>query len=170
MRCRFALLFAFALGLAATGALAPSGVARAAGSPDRSSDDAKPPAEYTKGLEYVKSGKLEAARIEFERAARKAPKDADVLNMLAYSQRKTGQLDQAIHNYQKALKLRPKFPQAREYLGEAYLQAALRELGELEGYGDEASKERDQLIRALEAAASRETWSAGDDTPPKPAW
>ncbi len=144
--------------------------AQAAGNPQRADADAAPPAEYTRGLEEVEAGDFEAARASFEQALRKSPRDPDIVNMLAYSQRKSGQLDRAIHTYKKALKLRPRFPQAREYLAEAYLQAALRELETLESYGDEAQKERDQLIRALEAAAAREAWAAGDDTAPKPTW
>ena len=144
--------------------------ALAAGNPKRADADAGPPAEYAKGLAQVEAGDFEAVVTSFEQALRKSPRDADIVNMLAYSQRKSGQIDRAIHTYQKALKLRPRFPQAREYLAEAYLQAALRELETLEGYGEDASKERDQLIRALEAAASREAWAAGDDESPKPSW
>lgn len=136
-----------------------------AGNPARAKDDAEPPAEYAKGLEHLEAEDFEAARSDFERAVRRAPRDADVLNMLAYAQRKTGQLDRAIRTYQKALKLRPRFPQAREYLAEAYLQAALRELSQLESYGDEARSERDQVIRALEQAASREAWGESGDAP-----
>lgn len=143
--------------------LAFAGAALAAGSPDRSNakDDA-PPAAYEMGMKLVEQGDFEKARKAFETAQRKAPRDPDVLNMLAYSQRKTGQLDRAIATYQRALKQRPRFPQAREYLAEAYLQAALRELETLEGYGEEGAKERDQVIRALEAAAAREAWASGD--------
>ena len=141
-----------------------------AGSPQRAKRDDKPPAEYTKGVEYVEAGDFEAARRELERAARKAPRDPDVLNMLAYSQRKSGQLDRAIVTYKKALKVRPRFPQAREYLAEAYLQAALRELDTLEGYGDEGRAERDQVIRALEQAAAREAWGESGGATPKKSW
>lgn len=166
MRARSILVFPVLL----LGTILLATPAHAAGSPRRASGGDGPPEAYAKGLEQVKAGDFEAARQSFERAERKAPRDPDVLNMLAYSQRKTGQLERAIRTYQKALKLRPRFPQAREYLGEAYLQAALRELETLEGYGEEAGKERDQLIQALEAAAAREAWAAGEDASPKPSW
>ncbi len=126
------------------------------------------PADYEKGMDLVEAGDYDKARRAFERAAGKAPRDPDVLNMLAYSQRKTGQLDRAIETYKKALGLRPKFPQAREYLAEAYLQASLRELEILKGYGNDAETQRAQLIQALKSAAS--------DLPPpseasaKPGW
>lgn len=147
-----------------------AGPARAAGSPERADRDEAPPPAYQEGRARLEEGDFEAARTAFELASHQAPRNADVLNMLAYSQRKSGQLDRAIQTYQRALKLRPRFPQAREYLAEAYLQAALRELATLEGYGEEARSERDQLIQALEQAASREAWSAGGESPPKSSW
>ena len=51
-----------------------------------------------------------------------------MLNMLAYVQRKLGQTDEALESYRKALKLRPQFPEAREYLGEVYIQASLEQI------------------------------------------
>lgn len=128
------------------------GFAAGGGRDDDSSRSAKPSAEYEEGIALVEAGDYEEARGAFEKAARRRPRDPDVLNMLAYSQRKSGQLDEAIATYKKALRIRPKFPQAREYLGEAYLQAALRELETLKGYGDEAEDERAQLVKALQGA------------------
>jgi tetratricopeptide (TPR) repeat protein len=48
--------------------------------------------------------------------------DADLLNLLAFSQRKLGRFDEAMVNYQQALKLEPRHLGANEYLGELYLQ------------------------------------------------
>lgn len=90
----------------------------------------------------------------FEKAHEVAPKNPDVLNMLAYSLRKTGEIDRAIEVYHEALKLRPQFPEAREYLGEAHLQAALREIDTLRGYGAEAAEEAEELAAALKKAAA----------------
>ena len=89
----------------------------------------------------------------FQKARKADPKDPEVLNMLAYSLRKTGKIDEAIETYKEALKLRPEFPEAREYLGEAYVQAALREVETLRGYGGEASEELEELIEAIQEAA-----------------
>jgi hypothetical protein len=58
-----------------------------------------------------------------------------------------------LRNYAKALKLRPNFPDAREYLGEAYLQALLRELDTLKSYGKNGEEQRQDLIKALTDAA-----------------
>ncbi len=158
-----------ALALLAAGALGAAGAAFAAGSPSagKSKDEARP-SGYEAGVALLDAGRFEQARQKLETAARESPRDPDVLNMLAYSQRKSGQLDRAIATYKRALSLRPRFPQAREYLGEAYLQASLRELETLEGYGPAAKDERARLIHAVRAAAT--------DLPPqpeiagKPAW
>jgi len=45
-----------------------------------------------------------------------------VLNQLGYATRKLGQAEKAIPYYEKALKIDPGFMQARQYLGEAWLQ------------------------------------------------
>ena len=84
---------------------------------------------------------------------RDSPEKAEAWNLLAYCQRKTGDLDEAFENYAKALDLEPEFPEAREYLGEAHLQAALRELEILRGYGEPARAELDRLVAALRRAA-----------------
>jgi bacterioferritin len=81
---------------------------------------------YDQGIDLAKAEQYADARKIFEQLELQQPKNPEVLNMLAFTQRKTGDIDEALENYGKALKIKPKFPQAREYLGEAYLQAALR--------------------------------------------
>ena len=51
----------------------------------------------------------------------RSPEDANGENWLAYSYRKSGQLDAAFEHYDKALKIDPKHLGAHEYMGEAYL-------------------------------------------------
>src|SRR5262245_25247432 len=116
------------------------------------SNDVKP---YDRGMELVKSEQYAEARKIFEQLSVEQPKNAEALNMLAYTQRKTGDIDVAIENYGRALKLKPKFPEAREYLGEAYLQAALREAQTLKGYGGSGEKELKKLADAFQEAASQ---------------
>jgi len=127
----------------------------------------KPPPPYYLGMKLVEQGRFPEARQAFEQARRLTPIHPDVLNMLAYSQRKTGALDLAIDNYKNALRQRPDFPQAREYLGEAYVQAALRELIALERAGPAAEREHAMLLRAMHdaiAALPQPPDASGDGT------
>ena len=149
LRTLLALLALGGLTLAAGGVVSADGGSSRSGTPG-----AGKPAEYEKGVEHVESGNFTQARRLFERARTTRPNDPEVLNMLAYTQRKTGQLDRAIETYKRALSIKPDFPQAREYLAEAYLQATLRELKTLEGYGASAVKERAHVMEALRKAAS----------------
>jgi len=108
---------------------------------------------FDRGMQLTKEGKYEDARERFERAVSKEKNNPDYLNMLAYTQRKTGNLEDAFKNYEKALGQKPKFPQAREYLGEAHIQAALLQIEILRGYGAEGQKELGELTAALQRAA-----------------
>lgn len=47
---------------------------------------------------------------------------ANVFNLLGFVQRKTGQFDESLKNYRRALKLDPKHLEAHVYLGELYIQ------------------------------------------------
>src|SRR5580704_9363078 len=96
---------------------------------------------YDQGLAASQANDFQKALPLFEQALRNDPNNPDVLNMLAHSQRKIGLIDESIANYNKALQLRPRFPEAREYLGEAYIQAALREVEILKSYGSDAGDE-----------------------------
>lgn len=120
------------------------------------------PDSYAMAMELVQNEEFEAARSIFEKLHAADADDPDVLNMLAYTQRKTGSLDEALGNYRKALQLRPDFPQAQEYLGEAYLQLALRQIEILRQGG--SKKELGQLVDAIHAAAA-ELESSGSGKP-----
>ncbi len=109
---------------------------------------------YEVGRVAVQAKDFSKAVELFTQAHQLDPKNPDILNQLAYSQRHSGKLDQAIENYKLALKLKPNFAEAREYLGEAYLQAALRELATLKTYGEAATEEHEELQAALKEAAA----------------
>jgi tetratricopeptide (TPR) repeat protein len=112
---------------------------------------------FDRGMQLTTEGKYEEARERFEKAVSKKKNNPDYLNMLAYTQRKTGNLEDAFKNYEKALGQKPKFPQAREYLGEAHIQAALLQVEILRGYGPEGQKELEKLTAALQRAAQTMT-------------
>jgi tetratricopeptide (TPR) repeat protein len=105
--------------------------------------------------DLIDDEKYEDAIVELQRMLKETPEDADVLNLLAYSQRKSQQLDEAMVNYQKALNIDPKHRRANEYLGELYLQ-----LGQLDKAQERLQvldkacffgcKEFDKLEKAIE--------------------
>ncbi|MFO1169549.1 MAG: tetratricopeptide repeat protein [Hyphomicrobiaceae bacterium] len=86
--------------------------------------------------------------------------DPRVLNYLGYSHRKIGETDKGIELYLKALTIAPDFVQAREYLGEAYVQAkdvekAKGELTEIEKLcGNKDCEEYKDLDEAIKAAGT----------------
>lgn len=108
---------------------------------------------YDQGVEATKNNDFKKALALFERALREDRNNPDILNMLAHTQLKLNMVDESLENYKKALKLRPKFPEAREYLGEAYIQAVLREIKILESYGSQAGENLEDLKKAFKDAA-----------------
>ena len=109
---------------------------------------------YEKGRKAAKDKKFQDALRLFQEAQQKDPENPDVLNMLAYTQRKLGNLDDAFTNYRKALTLRPRFPEAREYLAEAHLQAIMLEIETLKSYGEDGAEQLGDLIQALKRTAA----------------
>ena len=109
---------------------------------------------YDQGVEASKKNNFQKALTLFEQALQGDMNNPDILNMLAHTRLKLGMIDEALEDYKKALILKPKFPEAREYLGEAYIQAALREIGILKGYGSEGAENLEDLTRAFKDASA----------------
>lgn len=78
-------------------------------------------------LTLIEDEKYQQAIDELGKALTKKPEDADLLNLVAFSNRKLGRFDVAREYYFKALAIEPEHRGANEYLGELYLQ-----LGDLE--------------------------------------
>lgn len=110
---------------------------------------------YEKGVQLAEAGEFEKALEQFEKSDRERPNDAETLNMMAFANRKLGRLETAFELYDRALAVRADFPQAREYLGEAHIQAALEQVRILRGYGPSGAEELAQLLAAFEEAAFR---------------
>ena len=72
--------------------------------------------------DLIEAEKFEQAIGELGEALEKDPEDADLLNLMAFSNRKLGRFDTAMEYYQKALAIEPDHRGANEYLGELYLQ------------------------------------------------
>ena len=110
---------------------------------------------YDQGVDASNNNDFQKALPIFEEALRADPDNPDILNMLAHTQRKIGMIDEALANYKKALALRPRFPEAHEYLGEAYIQAALREVETLKDYGNDGKEELEDLSNFFKDAAQK---------------
>ena len=144
----------------ATGLIIGIGLYALADSSEYGSNEQTPPSEnrvkglFDQGKDALGLGNYAEAEKLFAQAAREESGNPDILNMLAYSQRKQGKFDFAFTNYRNALQLRPNFPQAREYLGEAHIQAALREIKILKSYGPQGEEELQKLLQAFKQAAN----------------
>lgn len=110
---------------------------------------------YDQGMEANKNGDYQKARSLFEQALSVNSDNPDILNMLAHTQLKVGLIDEALKNYKRALQLRPRFPEAREYLGETYIQAALREAETLKSYGSDGQEQLEDLTKDIKEAAKK---------------
>ncbi len=114
-----------------------AGPARAAGLD--STPAAKQDPNYVAAKKLIEAGTFAEAVPLLEQVVAADPKNADAYNYLGYSQRKSGDRQAALGNYQKALALQPDHRGANEYLGELYL-----EMGEL----DKAKERLDVLDSA----------------------
>lgn len=79
--------------------------------------------DYESGKKALEANDWQRAIDNFNRAAAKDQKNADVQNGLGYAWRKSGKLDLAFKHYNEALRLDPRHRGAHEYIGEAYLMA-----------------------------------------------
>ena len=106
-----------------------TGDARAAGGGGGGGDDGEDQARVVKDADYNAAMKAVKARdwsqvvVRMNAYVARNPNDADAWNELAHAYLKTGDLDSAFTNYDRALKIDPRHRNAHEYLGEAYLQA-----------------------------------------------
>ena len=93
-----------------------------------------------------------AAEEDFRQAIVQQPTFADAWNELGYALRNQRRHGESVDAYHEALRLRPDFPEALEYLGETYVK-----LGRL----DDARRTLDRL-KPLDAARARELAEAID--------
>ena len=109
--------------LSAAAAALPASDAAAAGSSSSTGNAASAADQRNleRGKQAIADADWERAAAFLERAAEADPRDADVFNLLAYSYRHLGRLDDAFTLYGRALDLDPEHRGAHEYVGEAYL-------------------------------------------------
>jgi tetratricopeptide (TPR) repeat protein len=113
----------------------------------------RPGPEVNAARALVKEKRWEAAIGALARLAVVEP-SADVFNLLAFSQRNTGDFRSALENYMRALALDPDHRSALEYLGELYVQTGEMDkaralLARLEQLCPEGCEEREDLEKAI---------------------
>lgn len=144
-----AALFGLVLALGSAGAFANE---------DQEAGDGKSP-EYREAADAVKKQDYAKAIPLLKALAGQNGKDADVYNLLGFSQRKLGDFDRAFANYRTALELNPKHRGAHEYIGEAYLKKGklakarehLKKLDDLCFWGCEEYTDLKKAVEKFEA-------------------
>jgi len=126
---------------------------------DAYGDIEKAKKDLAKGNEKNALKKFKRALERSQRALELDKEYFEAWNLLGYSQRKLGDLGQALTAYGTCLKLNPRYVPAREYLGEAYV-----ELGKID-----LAKEQLAMLKKLEAEAEAkeleamiDAWVAGN--------
>lgn len=69
------------------------------------------------GIEYMKSGNLQAAREKIDRALKQDPQSPDVQYNAGLLYQRLGEVEKADHHYQTALKLKPDDPERQNTYG-----------------------------------------------------
>ena len=110
----YSLLILFFLGLA----LALPDAARASGGYDTPAP--KDP-DVVDAQKAIKNKNWDTAMELLNKAAARDPKNADIQNLMGFTERSRGNLDAAFKHYEQALALNPRHRGAHEYIGEAYL-------------------------------------------------
>jgi tetratricopeptide (TPR) repeat protein len=102
--------------------------------------------EYNRGVRARVARDWPAAVDAFRRALTHDRAFADAWNELGYALRNQGRYEESLAAYAEALRLRPEFPEALEYLGEAYVK-----MGRLEDARRVLAR-----LRALDAGRAQE--------------
>ena len=126
----------------------------AAGGGDYSSTKSKP-AAYNEAVALIKAENYPDGISKLKKAEQSAKDDADIQNLLGFSYRKSGNLDEEAKHYDKALGLDPKHKGALEYQGELFLMlgnkaAAEDNLEKLDKICWLGCEELDELRTAIE--------------------
>ncbi len=135
-----------ALGLLATEALAAGGYRKTTKKVDT---------PMSRATDAIADERYDTAISLLEGVVAAEPENADAWNLLAYSNRKLGRVDEARRFYDRALAIDPEHRRAHEYLGELHLQtgdlaSARAQLERLKQLCRFTCSERRKLARAIE--------------------
>ena len=116
--------------------------------------------EYYKAVKLIKANKFKDAIIILESLVTANPKDADILNYLGFSFRKTGDLVKSSNYYERALNINPKHLGALEYQGELFItlgkiDKAKANLARIDDICFTRCKELRELEKAISAALNK---------------
>jgi hypothetical protein len=79
-------------------------------------------AQFKKAQDAINAANYPTAIDLLEKVLARQPDNPDVLNLMGFSERKSGEASEALKYYKKALGLQPTHIGANEYLGELYLE------------------------------------------------
>jgi cytochrome c-type biogenesis protein CcmH/NrfG len=79
--------------------------------------------DFRAGVDAWKKKDWPQLLARMQTVVKREPNNADAWNYMGYAARQQGDLDNAFKYYERALQIDPAHRDAREYLGEAYLQA-----------------------------------------------
>ena len=79
-------------------------------------------ADFASARALVDEKKFDDALPVLRQLDQESPNNPDILNLIGFSLRKTGKMDEALAYYTRALALNPTHLGANEYLGELYLE------------------------------------------------
>ncbi len=118
------------------------------------------PATLDGAQKRIDAGDYAAALPILTQIVQAEPRNADALNLMGYSLRKTGQTDLALQYYNRALALMPRHLGANEYLGELYVELgqfdkAKERLVVLRAACGEDCKQTKELEQAIQARGGR---------------
>jgi Tetratricopeptide repeat len=85
-------------------------------------DDSVANAAFLDAQKAIASRQFYLAVSDLQQVLQRQPDNADVLNLMGFSNRKLGKQSEALGYYKKALALQPHHIGANEYLGELYLE------------------------------------------------
>ena len=110
--------------------------------------------DYAAGKKAVERKDWAGAVASFRKVVASEPNNADGYNMLGFSLRWMGKMDEAFAAYDRALSLNPKHTGALEYSGIAYLKAgqpakADEQLAKIEKISGRTSEEYRDLAKAI---------------------
>lgn len=92
--------------------------------------------QYNMGVSALNNKDYNQALEYFKQALKQDKNNADTMIMIGYTQVNLGNPDDAIASLKAALQIQPRSAKAREFLGEAYIRAAVQEMDTLNSYGD----------------------------------